>query len=136
MMMFRRRKFTGVRGPATVSLPVAVATFMLAAVAHGQYSGRQPADAAGLEITECVVYRDFEAARRHDCTAKAKELCSNSARSCELPIGLALSGGRDIDGNPQTWEKVRVRYRCGGQQRINGPHHQNDHASMILSCLG
>ena len=56
--------------------------------------------------------------------------------SCELPIGLVLSDGRDIDGNSATWEKVRVTFRCGQIKRVNGPHDQNDHASALLACGG
>lgn len=92
---------------------------------------------AGLQIAECSVYSEAAPSRTYDCTAKAQERCGKGqSQQCELPIGLSLTDGRDIDGNKATWEKVRVRYKCGSAVRINGPHHQNEHASIILSCLG
>lgn len=116
-------------------LVLGTAAALWTVMAHSQYGGEQ--GAAGLQITECSVYSEAEPSRSFDCTAKVQELCGQAqSQQCELPIGLSLTGGRDIDGDNGTWEKVRVRYKCGGAERINGPHHQNDHASIILSCFG
>ena len=107
------------------------------ATIQAQYSGQQAPQQTGLSITGCSVFSDRDKNLRHDCTAKAKSLCSSAAPNrCELPIGLALTDGRDLDGDPNTWEKVVVRYRCGTADRVNGPHDQNDHASMVLECRG
>ncbi|MEP7246650.1 MAG: hypothetical protein ABI885_23630 [Gammaproteobacteria bacterium] len=98
---------------------------------------QQQAAPARLEIVECLVFSETDQTKRFDCTVKARELCaSGPARRCALPIGLVLSGGRDLDGNRDTWEKVRVNYRCGKVVHTNGPHHQNDHATMLLACGG
>lgn len=111
----------------------AVAVYFWAASVHSQASQNAPT----LQVTQCTVYSEHDLSRTFDCTVKAREVCGKSpVPHCELPIGLSLSGGRDIDGNQGTWEKVRVRYKCGSAERINGPHHQNDHASMVLSCFG
>jgi hypothetical protein len=118
-------------------LPAAVAFgCLLAQVVCAQEAQTQRAAPAKLEITECLVYSPTDETRRHDCTAKARELCSGGTGSCELPIGLVLSDGRDLDGNSATWEKVRVTFRCGQIKRVNGPHDQNDHASALLACGG
>ncbi len=108
----------------------------LGPTAYAQDPQSQRAAPLNLEITECVVYSATDTTRRHDCTEKARELCRDNKGSCELPIGLVLSDGRDIDGNSATWEKVRVAFRCGQVKRINGPHDQNDHASALLACGG
>lgn len=116
---------------------LAVVTALVAAAIADDLGAQQPPAEGGLEITECLVYSETDDAKRHDCTTKARELCKSIGRgNCELPIGLVLTGGNDIDGNRDTWEKVRVRFRCGRVERVNGPHHQNDHATMILACAG
>ena len=89
--------------------------------------------AAGIDITACSVYSDRDKSLRQDCVDEARKLCAGQY-FCELPIGLNLTGGRDLDGNENTWELVRVDYSCAGKPHINGPHHQNDHATMTLSC--
>lgn len=87
----------------------------------------------GMTITECVVYSKTDKTLTYNCTPAASKVC-NGLGKCELPIGLALSGGKDLDNNPDNWKKVRVRYKCGGKEFTRGPHDQNDHASMILTC--
>ena len=122
---------------ANLAIVLTGAALAWAAATQAQYSGQRVQQESGLTITECSVYSDTDKALHYDCTAKAKESCvASAANRCELPIGLALTGGRDLDGNDDTWEKVVVHYRCGKADRINGPHHQNDHASMILECRG
>ena len=86
-----------------------------------------------VEITRCAVWSEQQEGMRHDCSEEARKICSGRA-FCELPIGLNLTGGRDLDSDPDTWELVRVDYSCAGKAHINGPHHQNDHATMTLSC--
>jgi hypothetical protein len=112
-------------------------SYALATQARAEDTKPVRAPGAQLEIAECVVFSERDSAKRFDCTAKAREVCAaGPAGNCALPIGLALSGGRDLDGNKDTWEKVRVKYRCGRTERINGPHHQNDHATVLLACGG
>jgi hypothetical protein len=95
----------------------------------------QPAQTAVIEIVDCVVYPEGEPSRTVDCAAKARTAC-NGAATCELPIGLALTDGQQIDHDARTWKKVRVRYRCEKVEHINGPHNQDDHATMLLGCRG
>lgn len=119
---------------AVVTATAALGGVLGAVPAHSQDSVPQ---GAALQVAECSVYSEGAPSRTYDCTATAQDQCAKSqSQQCELPIGLSLTDGRDIDGNKATWEKVRVRYRCGAEVRTNGPHHQNDHASIILSCLG
>jgi hypothetical protein len=86
-----------------------------------------------IEIAECVVYREGMRTQSVDCTEKVRAACNGLVR-CELPIGLGLTDGRQVDGDARTWKKVRVRYRCGKIEHVNGPHNQNDHATMLLGC--
>lgn len=110
---------------------------LLSAPAHAQQPAPPaPPVAALIEILDCVVYSAADKTKRHDCTAKARELCRGAAGICELPIGLALTAGRDLDGDRKTWEKVRINFRCGQTQRVHGPHDQNDHATALLECRG
>jgi len=88
-----------------------------------------------IEITECVVYSPLDQTMRFDCSAKARTLCGAGAH-CEISIGLALTDGRELDGNPKNWKKVRIRYRCGQALHTSGPFDQDDHATMVLSCTG
>ena len=121
----------------TVLATCVTAALAGAPAASAQTSAQPTPQAPSVSITECTVFSESDANIRHDCTAVAKGLCAKAAANrCELPIGLVLTDGRDLDGNADTWEKVLVRYRCGSADRINGPHHQNDHASMILECRG
>lgn len=85
-----------------------------------------------INITHCVVYSERNKQLVSDCTAVARHACDGTAH-CELPIGLSLTAGKDID--PKAWKKVRVDYTCGGRAEINGPHYQDDHASMVLGCF-
>ena len=88
-----------------------------------------------IEIVECVVYPEGEPSRTVDCAAKARAAC-NGAAACELPIGLSLTDGQQIDHDAKTWKKVRLRYRCEKVEHINGPHNQDDHATMLIGCRG
>lgn len=87
----------------------------------------------GIHITLCSVYSEQAYALQSDCTDQAAHLCSG-LDFCELPIGLNLTDGKDIDNNEASWELVRVEYACAGKPRFNGPHYQNDHATMSLFC--
>ncbi len=84
-----------------------------------------------MEISRCEVYVGDGADKTQDCQKVAAEVCSNK-NICELPIGRNLTGGKML----ADWAKVIVEYRCGSATRINGPHHQNDHATMTLTCGG
>jgi hypothetical protein len=87
----------------------------------------------GLEITSCTVFSELDKNITHDCVNEARKSCAGPG-TCELPIGLNLTQGKDLDGNPDTWELVRVEFKCKGIAHINGPHYQNDHATMTLAC--
>jgi hypothetical protein len=102
---------------------------------RAQSAPQPPSQAPVIEIVDCVVYPEGEPSRTVDCAAKARPVC-NGAASCELPIGLALTDGQQIDHDARTWKKVRVRYRCEKVEHINGPHNQDDHATMLLGCRG
>jgi hypothetical protein len=86
-----------------------------------------------LQITQCAVYSELDKSVQSDCADEARKVCAG-LESCELPIGMNLTDGTDIDNNSKSWELVKVEYSCGGKTRINGPHYQNDHATMTLSC--
>lgn len=101
--------------------------------ARGQgYQGAESASVIGISVTECTVSSDTTT-NKFDCTAIARRTCHDVPK-CELPIGYTLTGARDIDGNERTWEKVVVTYRCGAKELVRGPHDQNPHAAMVLSC--
>lgn len=89
--------------------------------------------AKGLEITSCTVFSEQDKSISLDCASEARKSCAGPG-TCELPIGLNLTAGKDLDGNPETWELVSVEFSCNGVARINGPHYQNDHATMTLAC--
>ena len=89
--------------------------------------------AAGLEITSCKVFSERDEKLVQDCAAVARKSCPGPG-TCELPIGMNLTGGKDIDANPETWELVKVEFSCKGIAHLNGPHYQNDHATMTLAC--
>jgi hypothetical protein len=87
-----------------------------------------------VQIVECMVYPEGAPQQKVDCTQRANAVCAGHS-VCELPIGLDLTGGRQL-GEARTWKKVRVRYRCGELDKVNGPHNQSDHATMLLGCVG
>jgi len=86
-----------------------------------------------IQITQCVVYPEAQPTKTADCTAYVQQACKD-VTSCEVQIGLALTGGRDLAGDPRSWKKVRIRYRCGDVPRVNGPYVQSEHATVRLSC--
>jgi hypothetical protein len=111
---------------------ILVVLFLVVGMAVG--SGGTAQSAAGtIDVRECVVYSVQNPAQRFDCLDRARELCDGKPL-CELPIGLALSGGRDID--PKAAKKVKVLLSCGAHPFVQGPHDQDEHATMILLCLG
>lgn len=87
----------------------------------------------GIHIARCSVYSEQDKSIKADCTRHARDLCTD-LYYCELPIGRNLTDGKDIDNNEETWEMVKVDYLCAGKAQVNGPHYQNDHATMSLSC--
>lgn len=94
-------------------------------------AGVVPPPGSGIAVMACSVYSERDHSDSHDCTSAARAQCDGQP-NCELPIGLSLSGGKDIDEDSE--KKVKIRYRCGEQERMQGPHYQNDHAAMILRC--
>jgi hypothetical protein len=105
--------------------------------ARAAETGSVPApQAATPEITACVVYSETDKSKQRDCLSQARASCAAKAATCELPIGLGLTNNEQLDGNAKSWKKVLVHYRCNQTERINGPHIQDDHATMIISCAG
>lgn len=100
-----------------------------------QVSAQSPPEhpPAMIRVTECLVYPEAQPTRTADCTAYVQKVCRDMT-TCELQIGLALTEGRDLDGDPRSWKKVRIRYRCGDVPRVNGPYVQSEHATIRLSC--
>jgi hypothetical protein len=90
-------------------------------------------ETAGIDVVECLVYPVEKPTVTFDCTDNLRKLCFTS-RPCDVVIGLALTDGRQIDGNAQAWKKVRVRYRCGAAVQVVGPYEQSEHATIRLSC--
>jgi len=91
-----------------------------------------------IKITECVVFSVRDHSIQQDCTAVAAKLC-DGLHKCELPIGLSLTGGRDIDpvGTPSTrrmTKAVNVVYQCGGSSQKRGPNLQDENATLTLRC--
>jgi hypothetical protein len=109
-------------------------------VIQGYPAANAPAQQRGgasppvVRIVACVVYPEGDPKQRVDCTQQANATCGGRP-VCELPIGLALTGGREL-GDAHTWKKVRVRYRCGDVEKVDGPHNQSEHATMLLRCIG
>lgn len=91
-----------------------------------------------IKVTSCVVFSVRDNSIRQDCTSKASTLCDGS-QYCELPIGLNLTDGRDIDpvGVPMVrrlGKNVDVEFQCGKTTEKRGPNPQNNNATLILSC--
>jgi hypothetical protein len=55
---------------------------------------------ASIKVTACVVSSVRDKSIHQDCTSKASKLCDGT-QYCELPIGVNLTDGRDID--PVGW---------------------------------
>jgi hypothetical protein len=86
-----------------------------------------------IEITECVVYPEAAPDKTVDCAEVVRTACK-AMSACDIRIGLALTGGRQIDGDERAWKKVRLRYRCADIAKVNGPYVQSEHATVHLSC--
>ncbi len=89
--------------------------------------------AVSVKVERCAVYTEQDQDRTFDCTDIARQACPEES-VCELPIGMNLTRGQDLDANEKTWELVKVEYSCGAKFKFNGPHYQNNHATMTLSC--
>ena len=61
-----------------------------------------------IEIVECVVYPEGAPSRTVDCAAKARAVCNGTAM-CELPIGLSLTAGQQIDHAREQIDKGKRR---------------------------
>jgi len=91
-----------------------------------------------IKVTSCVVSSVRDKAIRRDCTKSVSKLCDNTTR-CELPIGLNLTDGEDIDpvGVPMVrrlGKVVTVVFQCGSTTEKRGPNLQNNNAALILAC--
>lgn len=118
----------------TLILPLAFLNASLAPAAEAG-SAAMP-QAPTPEITACVVYSDTDRSKQQDCLSQARAICAAKEATCELPIGLGLTNNEQLDGNAKSWKKVLVHYRCNQTERVNGPHIQDDHATMLISCAG
>lgn len=88
-----------------------------------------------IRITECIVYPEAQPTQTTDCTGYVQSACKDM-QVCEIKIGLALTGGRELGADARAWKKVRIRYRCGDVAKVNGPYVQSEHATVRLSCAG
>jgi len=91
-----------------------------------------------IKVTSCVVSSVRDKSIQQDCTANASKFCDGVPR-CELPIGLNLTDGRDIDpvGVPtvrRLGKVVVVEFQCGKTTERRGPNPQNNNATLILAC--
>jgi hypothetical protein len=105
------------------------------AVAAQEVSGEK----VKIEITSCVVYSVRHSAIKYDCIAEARSALGtcDEPQSCEIPIGLNLTGGKDLDPDSGFLGKqVKLVYRCAGYAMQSGPYQQDDHASLVLDCSG
>jgi len=92
-----------------------------------------------IQITSCVVNSVKHPGNTYDCMAEAKKAlgaCSE-AQACEIPIGLNLTSGKDLDpGSGFLGKRVTILYVCGTEHMQGGPYEQDDHASLVLDCSG
>jgi hypothetical protein len=95
----------------------------------------QQAKPPTVEVEDCQVYPASSPGAGDDCPAHAKQTCAGQV-TCELPIDSELGGKRKAGADPNSWLKVRLKYKCGPVERVSGPFDQDDHATLILSCLG
>lgn len=91
-----------------------------------------------IKVATCSVSSVRDKSIRFDCTPKAAEACDGKAK-CELPIGVNLTDGRDIDPvGPLSVRRlgkvVAVTYKCGSTTARRGPYHQSDNATLLLDC--
>ena len=100
--------------------------------ASAQFEGGA-ASGTRIRISACSVYSTRDESRKVDCTAVAAKACDGQA-ICDLPIGVNLTDGRDIDS--RSFKKAKVTYVCGQLVRTRGPYPQNDNATLTLTCTG
>jgi hypothetical protein len=91
-----------------------------------------------IKVTACMVSSVRDKSIHQDCTNEASKSCNGKPR-CELPIGLNLTEGKDIDpvGVPSVrrlGKMVTVQFQCGKAIEKRGPNPQNDNATLILAC--
>jgi hypothetical protein len=123
-------------GAVCVALTAGLTALNAGAQTPAEHATSPPLDPASvIDILDCVVYPEGKAEPTADCAGKVRTACGRTAH-CSVPIGLALTDGRQIDGDARTWKKVRIHYRCGQQKHVEGPYIQDDHATVILSCGG
>lgn len=98
-----------------------------------------PETAARIRLISCVVTSARDAGPRYDCMSEARsELAAcNNATFCEIPIGVNLTNGKDIDpGTGFLGKRVTIAYSCGTYSMQGGPYEQDDHATVVLDCNG
>jgi len=91
-----------------------------------------------IKVTSCVVSSVRDKSIQQDCTSTASKACDGMPW-CELPIGLNLTDGKDIDpvGLPMTrrlGKVVIIQFECGKTAERRGPNPQNNNATLILAC--
>ncbi len=114
-------------------LPLTVLAFAATDARAQLVPGPGKAQAApSISIKSCEVVARRDATKKKDCAEVAARLCG-PAGFCELPIGMMLTDGNDLD--PGNIKLVRVSYMCGERPgRTVGPYDQNDHATITLTC--
>lgn len=127
----------------SISAKFLPSTFAALAVAvasvHAQDAFVQgPASNDTLKISSCIVASVRDKTIHQDCTSEAAKVCDGTAR-CELPIGLNLTDGKDIDpvGAPMVrrlGKVVIVEFKCGKSAERRGPNPQDDNATLVLAC--
>ena len=96
-------------------------------------------DKVKIQITSCVVVSVKSSSNKYDCIEEAKKALGTCSEpmSCEIPIGLNLTSGRDIEPSGGFLSKmVTIMYMCGSAPMQGGPYQQDDHASLVLDCSG
>ena len=123
------------RGSILITLFLSLLLVQLSVKAQQEVSGQK----VNIQITSCVVNTVKHAGGAYDCMAEAKKAlgtCSE-AQACEIPIGLNLTSGRDLDpGSGFLGKRVTILYVCGSEHMQAGPYEQDDHASLVLDCSG
>ena len=105
---------------------------------HAQDAFVQEKSSGIIKVTACTVASVRDKSIHQDCTGTASKVCDGNQR-CELPIGLNLTDGKDIDpvGLPMTrrlGKVVIVEFQCGKTTQKRGPNPQNNNATLILAC--
>ena len=119
---------------------ILIAVFATVLLGQAQVQAQAIADeSVKVQITSCVVVSTRSPEKTYDCTTearKAADVCKPTDE-CEIPIGLNLTSGKDVDpGSGFLGKRVTITYTCGGGRQQGGPYHQDDHATLVMDCSG